>query len=448
MKGQMSTVELIFVLIILIVAFGVFFPGFVYKNRWDEAYLMLDSRDLILTMERMNVLYQYSFNKNALSLFLDTIVPTNRTNLVPWSEVDGTVQDRVIVACNCTKEQIDEMNFWYEGLRINGRGVKIFFVQSLLESIPQEADVLLIRDYKPMEAYMASFRDYLARGVGIVEVMNFTNQNQIDATQTGIFGLKWMGQNPTGRIDYIRFRKKPEDARNITYGPYKYFYHIPIPLLANSSTDSVSGCQPNPPKGRLTFNETIYNFYICQSDSARFDTDGDGTTDTLVQVNQNFKISGYNFTLNYVNGNTNIGLSFKPNYYFADFLRTRKDVPADPGGEAWGVYYKTQIYPSDDNPDRILLKADKNYEGGLEIPAVILNATQVSRVAWISDFSIRGVGDDEKELLLSILFWSLGRKPPSIYQRIKSGYSSSYINVNNQDMYEIYKFTLGLAYPY
>jgi len=435
MKGQMNIVELVFVLVAMLIAFGIFFPRFTYENRWKEAYLLIDSRDLILTMDRMNKLYSYSFDKDALSSFIDSIIPTNKTNLIAWSEVEGTMLDRVIIACNCTPTQINEMNFWFDGLKINGRNVKILFVQSSFDDIPEESNVLLIRGYKPLGSSQP-FKNYIARGVGIVEMMDFKQESDVngDSTQKEIFGLRWDGvQN--GAANYMVFRSKPSNSSSINYVPYKYFYHVPFPLNG-SSTAAMSGCDYQPSgTGKLTLNQTGYAFWICSSSSAWFDTNADGTNDTLVNLGGSVKIGGYNFTLNYINDNQSIALSFKPDYIFPDFL-----------SYVLPPRQVTDIEPIDNNIERVLIKAVKAQN---EYPAVILNGTS-ARVAWLPDFAREGqASDDGKMLLLSLLLWASKKQAaPVLYTLIKSGYSTSYINVVNQDMFEVYKFNLGLAYPY
>lgn len=436
MKGEINIVELIFVLVVLIIAFGIFFPGFVYENKWKDAYLLLTSRDLILTMDRTGKLYTNSFNRNSLSIFLDEIIPTNKTNLVAWSEAEGTVGERVIVACNCTKQQIDEMNFWFSGLKINERNVNVLFVQSSLESIPAETDVLLIRDYKRLDPYYSNFKDYAARGVGIVEMIDFSEASQVnnDQVQWEIFGLEWKEPPVGGSLEKIVFNRKPTNTSDVIYGPYKYFYHVPLPLNT-SVAEAVADCDyQSSAKGTITLNNTEYPFWICSNTSVWFDVNADGIKDSLVNVRENVSIGDFNFTLSYVNDNESIALSFKPDCVFSDFLsyilQGRKIIHIEPIGDR----------------GRVLLMGIKGRD---EYPAVILNTYSNSRVAWIPNFEReRKAFDEEKNLLLSLLLWASRKRSTEITHLIKTGFSTSYINVKNRDMYEVYKFSLGLAYPY
>ncbi|MEM5878869.1 MAG: hypothetical protein QXU74_00020 [Candidatus Aenigmatarchaeota archaeon] len=424
-KAQINLVELIFVLIALFVAFGVLFPGLVYENKWKEANMMLISRDLILTMDRTGELYTYSFDKRKLENFLASII--TEKNLIPWSEVEGTGPNIMVIACNCTEDEINKMNYWLNPLTINNRRVYLLFQRSNLEEIPVEADVLLIKGYRNLTGFSQKFGSYIARGIGIVELMDFDSPAKVnqDDTQTNVFGL-WCNGIESRPADYMIF-SKPSKATNLTYFPYKHFYHVPLPLNASSS-EAVSGCGYQPSgKGVFNLGGTNYQFWICDENSVWFDTDANGTKDTLINLKQNFKINNFNFTLSYINDNATIAISFKPDYVFPDYLSYEEN----------GNKYLPKILPI----ERSLVKAIKGSE---EFPAVILN---YPRVAWMYDIG-DNPSDEEKTLLLSLLLWASRKKSAILTSPIKTGFSTSYINIQNIDMFEVYKFSLGLAHPY
>lgn len=427
-KAQIIFVELIFVLIALFIAFGVFFPGFVYKNRWREAIIFLSSRDLILTIDRMGKLYNYSFDQKALGDFLENVT---EKIFIPWSEIEGTLPNVIIIACNCTEEEINRMNYQFNPLMMNRRRVYLVFHRSNLEEIPAEADVLLIKGYRNLSGYSQRFRNYIARGTGIVEMMDFDAQAKVnnDDTQREVFGLLHDGFEP-GNATHMIF-SKPAKAADIVYFPYKYFYHVPIPLNA-SSYEAVQNCSFQPSaKGSFVLATKAYQFWICNESSVWFDTDANGTRDTLVGLGRTFKINQFNFTLSYIHGNSSIAVSFKPNYTFPDYLSY----------EQGGNRYIPKIRPGDNDERRILVKAIKGNEN---FPAVILNS---SRVAWMYDFG-NNPSDEEENLLLSLLLWASRKKSIVLASQIKTGFSTSYINVQNLDIFEVYKFSLGLARPY
>lgn len=437
-KGVINIVELTIVVITLFVSFSIFFPRADYKNRWEDAYMILKARDIILLLERTGNLHTYAFEPEYLPESLKDFFREEfeSKNLILWSETEGTIKNEVIVACNCTREQIDEMNFWYNGLKINERNVDVLFVQSLLESIPQETDVLLIRDYKHLDPYYFYFKDYVDRGVGIVEMMDFPTTDEInnDRVQKEIFGLQWI-ETVSGSTDQMVFERKPKNSTDIIYTPYKYFYHIPFPL-DGSSTQTITGCDYQPSAtGNLTLGRTGYPFWICSVGSVWFDTDADGIKNKSVNLGEGVVIGGYNFTLSYINDNKSISLSFRPDYIFSDFLSYifvgRKITHIEP-------------IPIDDK-ERILITGIK---GNNKYPAVILNSKSASRVAWIPDFDRDGASDDEKHLLLSLLTWASNKRTSSEISNIKTGYMTSYVNIKNIDMLEVYKFSLGLGYPF
>lgn len=138
--------EMIMVVIVLYIAFSVFFPGFSYKSGWNEALLLQTSRDVILTADRTNKLYNLSFDKGALQNFLSDVV--SEENLISWSDTGGTVKNQIIIACNCTNDQLNYLNSWLSELEINGRHIDVPPpCYTNLESINPcivSADVLLI----------------------------------------------------------------------------------------------------------------------------------------------------------------------------------------------------------------------------------------------------------------------------------------------------------------
>jgi hypothetical protein len=438
--------------IILFITLAILFPTFSYHDRWSEALIFLKGRDLILTIDRLNNLYKFSFNSTELERFLDNTIPLNETGLLPWSETEGTFKSEIIVACNCTEEQRINLNSWFGKIKLNNREINLTFLERNLDDL-YPSDVLLILSNISLSAYKQYLLNHLREGNGIVELRDFNNSGEVDDVQTEIFGLKWRGQDPQQKVDYFAFRKKPKNVTEIIYHPYKYFYHVPIPLK-NISTESVSECTYQPSgKGNFTFGGINYTFWICSSNSVWFDTDGNGIKDTLVYVKNNVVIGGYNFSLNYIDNNKQIGISFKPEYKFIDFARSPRDVPGNPRwdkGKKEGLWFTAPVYPIDDNADRILLKADKLDKGGKEIPAVILNSTPVSNVAWVANFlEDADAADDEKTLLLSLLLWASNKKAIGILSpNIKVGYGTSYVNSVNDDMFEVYRFNLGLGYPY
>ena len=72
-KGIINFIEAIFVIVTIFIAFAVLFPGFNFKNTWSDAATILTARDSILTMDRLDVLYQSSFNSILLRVLISII---------------------------------------------------------------------------------------------------------------------------------------------------------------------------------------------------------------------------------------------------------------------------------------------------------------------------------------------------------------------------------------
>jgi len=444
-KGFVAILEMIIVVIALFVAFQIFFPGFSYKNRWEDALLMLKGRDLILVMERIGKLHYYSYNDSATASFLETLIPFSKTNIIGWSESEGSVKNRISIACmNCTDEQMVKLANWFRGLKINGKPIDMVstICPTNLETInpcEKNADVLLVWGYKKLDEakYVNTMRDYLKLDNGIVEVMDFTAASDLDSpVQQKIFGLKWETSAVSGTLKYENFTQKPDNATDVLYGPYKFFYHIPIPVEAAGS-EAVAGCTFTASnKGIFKVNNTQYRFWICTGSSVKFDEDGNNAPDKTVVVGNYFSLNSSNFYLNYIDitpEKNRTGISFRSDFKFREFL--------DDGSI-------TKIYQFDNDARKILLKADAKYVNGNYLPAIILNNSEGARIAWMADF--KDYDDYEyRTMLASLLLWASNKRAIGILSpNVKVGFRTSYVNTVNDDMFEVYKYNLGLGYPY
>jgi hypothetical protein len=468
-KGIINFIEAIFVIVAIFIAFAVLFPGFNFKNTWSDATIILTARDSILTMDRLNVLYQNSFNSNLLQNFIQNTLPANRTNLVAVSGVDGTVKDTITVVCNCSDQQIQNLTYWMSGMSINGRPANIIFFKTNLENInPVNVggtnvipDVLLIWGNTNLDSHLASLLNYLKTGGGIIEINDLTSISQTGTVQQQIFGLTYSGgKNFNDRAYADHFSRKPVNSNDIIYGPYKFFYHIPYPVKTYESVTSflveagipTPNCNSKIGHGNFTLNDTYYNFWICNPTTVYFDTNNNASADVSLNVGSNFKIMGYNFTLQYVNYPSQIGVSFRPDYQFSDFLIAwTSPGQACPQGNAWGQYYTDLLTTIDNNPARIIVNASFTKSQLLDLPVVIINNTG-GRTAWIADFTndpniknncltFSQASDDEKLLLASLIFWASNKQQSSNAQ---TGIMVPYVNVQNLDTYDVYVFNLGL----
>jgi hypothetical protein len=105
-----------------------------------------------------------------------------------------------------------------------------------------------------------------------------------------------------------------------------------------------------------------------------------------------------------------------------------------------------KIVPSDGDISKILAKV--NTEGGQPTNATcaIFNST---KIAWISDFTDTTFDANHTKMLTSIILAASNKRPStSSIPSTSIGYIIPYINVKNADMFEVYKFDLGLGYPY
>ena len=449
MKGVISIVEFGIAALFLIVGFSILFRPLTYESKWDDASLILKARDVIITLDRMGKIYEYSFSPAELSEFLDKAIPEKK--VIKWGGTSGTFKSRIIVACNCTKDQISNLSRWIGKIKLNDRYVNLEFVESKLDEIVP-SDVLFIWGYRELSPYYHSLQKYINKGNGIVEMMDFTGLgaggkvNQ-DIVQTRIFGLEYRGRD-NDLVDEIVFSKKPENVSEKIYFPFKNFYHIPLPLIPITKVFEIENCtiEGGQPKGNFSIKGKKFPYWICNLSSVWFDTNADSLPDRLVNEGETFEIENFNFTLSYVE-ETRIGIKFEENYIFDDFLGYL--APAgepSPPGKALGTRRVYDIYPSDNDEGRILLfgiSPTKNYS------ACILNISEISRVVWIPDLSKNGreIQDDEKLLLASLILDVSNKKGKEIF-KIYRGVGVSYLNVFDKDIFEVYEFRIGIGYPY
>jgi len=482
-KGFVFVLEMIIALIILFIAFGIFFPGFSYKNKWSDALILSTGRDVILTIDRIGKLYNLSFDFSLLRDFLySNNVISNAT--LSWPGTEGTIKNKIRIACNCSEDIIENLTLWLNGLRINDRKIDFEVLYTNLETV-NPSDVLLIWGYKDLTNFVNPLESYLKFGNGIVEISDI---DHLDNGHKQIFGIEGQGGNAAEIATYDEFRKKPDNSSDIIYGPWKYFYHIPIPLFATQTVGSIpsDGIPIKPCSAITTGNFSIqgdvtgenkgetfsYPFWICDSQYVYFDTDLTRKANIEVQEGSYFYIrdfydqtKNWTFYINYIDGQEKIGVSFRSEYKFHDFIKVEwgcegdqhpgnpQRPPAKPippgwcqGKKPWAGY--NIFLPGTQNWNKILIQANIKTQNNEPIPGVILNGTQTSRVAWISNFTEEGIGDDERLLLISLLLWASNKRAVEIPQALRTVYLAPYVNIFNEDMFEVYEFNLGLGYPY
>jgi len=338
-------IEMIMVVIVLYIAFSIFFPGFSYKNKWSEALLLLNARDLIVTSDRIGKLYDYSFNQGALQDFL--INSISNESIISWSDTDGAIKSQIVMACNCTNEQMVNLTRWMSEVNINGRRINAIQCFTNLDSINPcmlSSDVLVIwvENNKDLSIYNKTLREYLKGDGGIVEVADFSGK--LDYVQNSTFGLKDGGAWGSPTYDIVR---KPTTADSTTYQAYKIYLN------------------------------------------------GLGGNNTITE--------------------------------FCKYPQTIK-----------------KIVPLDEDRNRVLAQVDSDI--GFPASCVIFNST---RIAWMADFTDTTFDANHTKMLTSIILAASNKRPstPSI-PSVSIGYMTPYINIKNADMYEVYKFDLGLGYPY
>ncbi|OYT42124.1 MAG: hypothetical protein B6U78_02150 [Candidatus Aenigmarchaeota archaeon ex4484_224] len=434
MKGEIAIFEVIIALIMIWTAFNLFFPKMVERSYWDDAKLLVLTKDILVSLDDSSNFYLTVFNHTSLSNFLNRVI--NETKLIYSYRIEKSPKPEIVVACNCTKEEIQNLTSFFYNTFFNKRYAHINFVKTNLENyINQPSDVLLIIGYqnlsKPKIKY--AIENYLRSGKGIVEISDL---NQIDEETKRIFGIQLCSDctYPTITDNYLL---APLNVSSLKYQYYKFFYHIPI-QIKNTSYQSfipiengISSCpSQNISSGNFSFRESYYKFWICNSSSVYFDTDQNGYADKIVNERENFQINNFNFTLSYIRNNS-IYISFKGNYSFKNLLGNTQPLNL-----------------TDGNEDRILVYAG-TYSNGKKIPVVVVNK-YYSKTVWLPNIARNGIQnmkDDEKLLLLNAILF-VSNKNYYVKRTFKKKIFEDYIDFDNYDVFDLYVFSLGLSYPY
>ncbi|TAL47367.1 hypothetical protein EPN87_03095 [archaeon] len=438
MKGQIALLESISMILVLFVSFAVFFAPQSYDNNWQVGNLLVNARDVILTLDRSGMLYDYSTNPGLMDSFLIKVLA--QKNMQFFYGTDNAIKGTITVACNCTPDQINNITSWSQGLLVNNRSVQVIACPTALDNINEclgtQSDALVIWGYKDMTPYQQVINTFMSSGSGVVEIMDLPSS--LDVVQQKIFGIDSCsklvpscGWGNDKNDDFFA----PSYINSSSYIPYKYFYNIPVNLRtttieASVPTDGPTCASQDVAAGNLTFQGAWNKFWICTPTSVFFDTNNNGKADVNVGIQRLFKIGKYNFTLTYVNNN-NIGVSYRPMFNFTDFVKA--------GG--------SQVYPIDSDVNRVLLYRGNYSNGKYPVPVAITNGT-FAKTVWVADFTRNGNGDDYRQLFLSLLMSVANKKSTTLSEsQIRLGYYTSYVNVVKKDIFEVYSFNLGLGYP-
>lgn len=434
-KGLISIVELIIAGIILFVTFSIFFPGFTYTSKWDRALLVSRARDSFITLDSMNNLSAYSFDQNATYDFLNQTFYDS--NLIFWSQTENAIKSSITVACHCDITETEAVNSWTHDVMVNGRRVDLIIHNFTLSPnspvIP--SDVLLIFEEEDLGPYMPVLRNYLKDGNGIVEIRDFSVPPDIDAAQRELFGIENIGAGNGDQGILV----KPGAVNELIYQPYKYFYNVPLVLNATAPVPKEE-CSKYNATGTMRMREQDYDFWICNSSRIYIDRDQDPNTAPSGPFlpTDRFILDGYEFEVEFVRGNIT-GISFRNQngeYQFIEFFK-------DPVGSikpaaANGEYDRALVYLKGNPVDPSC--------------GVVVNNTENSRTAWMADFTRVGfenVGDDHRQILVTSLLWASNKKETDVpYSEIQIGYKSSFIDIIEKDLLEIYKLDIGLGFPY
>ncbi len=455
MKGQISLIEAVLSAAALFIAFNMIITTAEYQTKWKESINLVEGRDILITVDRLGRLHDYSFSSASFSSeFLNRIDAIK--DAVRKIEIQGTVGNTIYVACDCTAEQISYLQGVFNDVKFNTRSVSASVCSTTLPTIntcgsgTAYPDILIIWRYDSLTPHVSVLTNFLNDGNGLIEITDIQNSKvdgqgaDDDEGQKTIFGLKSIseGNFPSNPDEFLQ----PLNSSQVTYQSYKWFYHSPYSLTAPTIVVSVPVDTLPPPvcltvrEGDFRFQDADHKFWICNnivSSSVFFDTDNTDKADLgPISKGQRFSIVDSDFKLSYIDATDKIRVSFKPEYLFNDFIVKNNG--------------HNKLAPSNDDKNKVLLSMgywDANRKK--PIAGIILNTIGLGKTAWMADFSRDGLSntnDDHKQLLASMVLSLADKRSRETFQPV--GQITSYINVNSTDILEIYKVELSIGSPF
>lgn len=406
----MSILEVIGAIVIIFTSFYLIFKPPQITSGKETANLFVISRDFLQTLDNINHTY-FLFTNMTYSDEFSGYVLRNLGYAVFFS-TKNLIKPNIIVAANCSTNQIRKLYSWFGELKFNRREVSIYFIPSNLSKIPDYSNLLIICDYKNLTDYRDSLLTYLSKGKGILGFFDFPSE--IDKTSIEIFGLQ-----PTQEVVVTEevMVHSPVSVYDHVYIPYKYFYNLPLMIKANE-TDLTTGNY----LGYFTFRNYVVRFEInSTSREVKFYT----TPETRVRERENFRLFGYNFTLSYVT-NYSISVSFKKTYNFTDFTGPNR------------------VKTVDEDQNKIFLYSGI-YNDGKKVPVSTINTT---RVAWIANFDRYDTATHDQKLALLSLILTVSEKVNYYGTFTRRTILVPFVDVENYDVLEIYFASFGLGLPY
>ncbi|MCD6371883.1 MAG: hypothetical protein J7L39_04165 [Candidatus Aenigmarchaeota archaeon] len=440
MKGQISMVELVAAVGILFIALNVFFPSISEKSKKEKALIKMLERDLLISLDRNGSFYETSLNESwigkggkAGAIFFEAGIKKDlgfwirylsKNEFKGEKRVQNTITKFIPVFCNCTDLQLKFLQTHASKLIINGREVSISYEAISLDKVKnilEFSDALIIWNDKPLDEYRNLLLKYLKSGRGIVKISDITSP--LDSTTKEIFGVQYLGLSAKETNTSFVYPKSIDDT---SYFFTKYFFKVP--LMINGSyygnvpiENGIPSCT-NSYNGTFDFRDKSFKFWICNK-KVYFDTDGNGLADKIVNEREKFQLDNFNFSINYVKKES-IYMVFRDTYNFTDIVGP------------------SRVKALDEN--NIILYLG-NYVGtNKKVPALTLNKS-LGKAIWMVNVGRNGVEnikDDETRLIVTAILSSLG-----LYKDLK-GYDvkTSYIDVENLDMYEVYQVDFGMSH--
>lgn len=408
--GQMHIWETIISVVLVVIFFNYIFTRSIISNKTDVFVDVILSRDFLLTLDTLNITY-YAFSNKAYfeNLRKSVGIPEFYTT---FFLVENIIKDSILVAANCSSDEINKLSGWYENLKSNRREISLIFIESSLENVPYYADVLIICGYKNLTLYEDKLINLINKRKGIVGFFDVVSV--LDNSSKRIFGIDvFQGALQTDLVEI----NVPSSVQQDIFYSYKLFYGFPIRIPVSSVNLAT-----NNPTGYFRFRNYTIPFEINISSKEVY---FNAQQRISVKEREDFYLYGYKFTLSYIT-NDSIFVSFKKVYNFTGFLH--------------GNLIPRLI---DDNESKVFLY--QGYYDYRKVPVAVING---SKVAWIANFDrFNNATDDQKLALLSLIL-AVSNKEYSYGILTNEHMLIPFIELENYDFFELVSIKFGFSSIY
>ena len=193
MKGFIKILEAMLASVILLASVSYFMTSVSYKPSWDDVYIKIQTRDVLMASYRNGSLLSGIQSNNINETYNTTSGLSKSMDFVLG--VDGIPNTQINLGCNCTTDEINILArmLWPLNFSFRNRIIRIAINPMSLSNIDPKTNVLFIFGYKDLKPFRNKINTFLDNG-GTILVISDLNWSQVnDGIFNETFGLVWNG---------------------------------------------------------------------------------------------------------------------------------------------------------------------------------------------------------------------------------------------------------------